>query len=340
MISNLDKNLEIVKNSIDISDEDIIQIVQNIPASIDVWEYVSHKCMSLRTNKTPWAIRKFVNAYQMIRDESWPTELKSIDEFYNLPEAIQSECRDMHRYHPSIWFDPTIPFDSWIPNLDGYSPGELIRIHYVLYKNYNLIKDKRVIDFPCYYGNYSFFLSNMGFSHLTLAEVRPVTLNIAAESMQLLKVPSTKWSAVQADLHDLAHNIEICQGQDTIICSGVLYHIHDHLDVLESIVKSGIKNIILETEEYLPIKDSTQPLIHWITESTEYWGDGWHNNKEQVLVGYPNTAWLDMAMKYLGCRKTKPTDFYPSWHHDSKIVDYSEPPTQIRSVHVYVNETV
>lgn len=333
MISSLDKNLEILRNHSEISEEDIKQIVQNLPDS-KIWEYMSHKFTSINPDKSPEAIKNFVDAYQLIRDDSWPSVLTLIEDFYNLPDPIQQECATVHRYHPDIWFNPNITFDQWAPSNTVIPVDDLIRLHYVLYKNHDLIKGKKIIDFPCHYGNLSFFLANMEVKHLTLAEVRSAALDIAVECMQLLKIPSTEWTATQADLHNLANNTKICQGHDTVICAGVLYHIHDHLDVLESIVKSRVKNIIIESEEYLPIKDLKEPLIHWSTEMTESWCEGWHNDKTQVFVGHPNTAWLDMAMNFLGCQKAKPTEFYTLYHWDASM----HRSVRHRSVHVYTNK--
>jgi organic radical activating enzyme len=49
---------------------------------------------------------KWSNAYNQVRDPSWP-DCKSIDDFMNLPTHIQQECVEMHGIGPDQYLDQT-----------------------------------------------------------------------------------------------------------------------------------------------------------------------------------------------------------------------------------------
>lgn len=320
-------NLHLLSTLIDISQEDLDRLYQIWPANIEIWEYISHKYSCIDQN-TPnlGAQKKFCSSYRLISDPSWP-DITCVEDFYNLPAHIQKECQDIHNFHPTIWFDKNVSLSNWnSAGIDSYPLDDVIRAHYVLNRNHNLIQGKRVLDFPSLFGNLAFWMSNLDFQHLTLADVRPEPLALADEYMSLLDVPDTKWNSIQADLHDLANNTKLCENFDTLLCAGVFYHIHNHFDVLKSIADSSIENIIIESQENLSIKDSKEAMIWWGTQTTDAWTAGWYSGEPTVMVGYPNSRWFDLCMELLGYHRTRPVDFY---------CQMTQPWGMIRSVHVF-----
>lgn len=319
-------NLHLLNTIIDISYEELDRLHQNWPTNIEIWDRVNQKYSSF-FKKNPAQI-KFCDSYRLISDPCWP-DITCVEDFYNLPAHIQQECQKMHNFHPKKWFIKNVSLSDLTPlaEIDSYLLDDVIRAHYIVNRNHDLIQGKRVLDFPCLVGNVALWMSKIDFKYLTLADVRPDSLALADENMRLLNIPDTKWDTIQADLYDLENNTQLCQNFDTLLCSGVLYHIHNHFDVLKSITDSAIENIIIESEENLSIKDSKEAMIWWTTETTDNWPAGWHSGEPTIMIGHPNSRWLDLCMELLGYHRTRPVDFYCQMS--------ALPSGIIRSVHVF-----
>jgi 2-polyprenyl-3-methyl-5-hydroxy-6-metoxy-1,4-benzoquinol methylase len=335
--------LQARQKSCNVSDKELQDILDKLPDK-NIWEYLSHK-YSIKNNLiTKESELIFLESYEKIRDNTWPN-IDNIKDFANLPEQIKKECIEVHKFSEEIFYDSNIAFDKFQPSVDfSYNPDQLLRTKSVVLDNAEYITDKKVIDLCCSYGTMALPIACYNPRHLTLMDIRTGLLDLVNEAMCLLEKNPTTWHSVQADIHDYESNTQICKDQDTVFLCGLLYHVHDHFAILESITKACPDTIIIETNEKKHIKDLTEPIIVFEKESTVEAHRGFEKNKEEILVGHPNTAWLDTAMNLLGYNKIKPTKFVKVWppkfvkfrdQWTSNKVNLSEESSQIRSVHVY-----
>lgn len=266
----------------------------------------------------------WVERYKIIKDSSWP-ECSNYDDFYTLPENIKLECRDQHQFSPDIWkqaivddakaeyrFDPNQNYQEFINN------------------NINFIANKNIIDFCCRYGNYSFPCLNAGAKHVIGFDIRDSNLKIANTLKEYHKVPLDKIKFIKLDIHNYSELTELCRNNDTALVNGIMYHVHDHYQILHAVAESEISTIIIETAENSDIADLPEPLIWWKTENTFEDRAGWTNNQDIIPVGYPNLSWFRMIMSELGYNhsSTQRRILSQSQHNPKKF-------TQERSVHVF-----
>ena len=239
-----------------------------------------------------------IESYNNIRADSWPKCL-SVDDFYKLPKHILEECRTVHKLYPLMWEDGKINIENW-KNYQGgaYSIQDLIRFQTTILDNIEYITDKKVIDFASHAGEFSLLSLHSGASSVVATNVRQEYLDIASECMELAGYKD-KFKALFADLHDYELNTKLCKNVDTVLLFGILYHLHDHMLVLDSIARATPKTIIIETAEDSDIIDNPNPLVYWSEEFTSTWRNAWQEGKEKVFVGVPNKAWIDAAMDSL-----------------------------------------
>ncbi len=307
-------------------------------------QYIGHKLEILKstvdTDRSGSLKQELLNnsywqkSYNQVKADSWP-ECKSINDFCLLPKQIQEECINVHKFSPDIWFNKNLTFDTWQESKEWtYEITNLIRINHILLENLELIVNKKVLDFSTHCG----FISNTCLfnhaHHVTFTEVRKPILNLAIEQMQLMGYPESQYCAELANIHDYDNNTRLCLDKDTVILSGVIYHVHDHYAILESIVKARPQNIIIETVHNKDIVNSSDPLIYWIAEGTEKnLANGWHNNLPLVMAGLPNLAWFNFTMNFFGYQLCKET-LYDTWIPSDDVTVFTEP-TQVRSVQVF-----
>jgi len=334
-------------NYYELSSDQIDQILCRLPPS-RIMQYIGHKLeiLNLALNPTRSENSKqelltnncWQNSYNQIKADSWP-ECKSVTDFYLLPNEIQQECIHVHKFSPDIWFNKNLTYDSWQESIDwSYEITSLIRINCVILENLEFIKNKRILDFATHHG----FISNICLfnqaQHVTFTEIRKPVLDLAVEQMQLMQYPESQYRAELANIHDYPNNTKLCQDKDTVILSGIIYHVHDHYAILESIANARPKHIIIETVHNKDIVSESAPLIYWITEDAEKnLANGWHDNLSTVVIGLPNLSWFTFTMKFFGYQLTKER-LYDYWVPSDDVTTITKP-TETRSVQVFTNET-
>lgn len=266
----------------------------------------------------------WLEQYKVIKDSSWP-ECSNYDDFYNLSENIKLECKEQHQFSPDIWRQ-TIVDDA---NAEyRFDPDK--KYQKFVNDNINFIANKNIIDFCCRYGNYSFPCVNAGAKHVTGFDIRDGNLKIANALKKYHKIPSDKIKFIKLDIHNYSKLTELCRNNDTALVNGIMYHVHDHYQILSAVAESEIPTIIIETGEDSGIVDSPNPLIWWKIENTLEDRNGWLNKQDTVPVGYPNLSWFKMIMSALGYNHslTRRRTLSLSQHYPDKF-------TQERSVHVF-----
>jgi len=286
------------------------------------------------------------DSYNKIKGEDWP-DCNLYSDFEKLPINIQEECRNSFDFSPEIWIKNAEDFVNKFPLsviatsmwsdsnntiiLNETNLQNLIRIKRNILDNSNVIKNQRVLEFGCFFGDFSYASISCGATHVVCTDVRNETLNIAKLRAQLRNVPTDVISFEIADLHNYENNFRLSKNADTVIISGVMYHVHDHYAILESIANARPKYIVIETVENDKIKDIPDPVIVYDFELSFASCWGWYNNQEMVPVGTPNSAWFDFAMQSLKYKRIK-KDQYEGWFPNN--FDNSER-SETRSIHVY-----
>ena len=161
-------------------------------------------------------------------------------------------------------------------------------------------------------------------------DIRDTNLKMANAIKKFLKVPDGKIQFLNLDIHNYEKVTALCRDKDTALVPGIMYHVHDHFQILLSIAKANVSTVIFETGENSEIVSSKEPLVWWRTEKTFENISGWVDNYEEILVGYPNPAWFELVMNQLGYVLLSSKQ-----HTQSSSQSHPDEFTQIRSVHVY-----
>jgi 2-polyprenyl-3-methyl-5-hydroxy-6-metoxy-1,4-benzoquinol methylase len=262
--------------------------------------------------------------YELIKDPAWPP-CNNIEDFNSLPDWIQRECVEIHQFSSDLWKQQI--YDD--ANLKFELPPSL-RQQTIISDNLNFIANKNIVDFACRHGGYSFASWKNGANTVVGFDIRDDNLKLANAIKEFLKVPDGKIQFLNLDIHNYEKVTALCRDKDTVLVPGIMYHVHDHFQILLSIAKANVSTVIFETGENSEIVSSKEPLVWWRTEKTFENISGWVDNYEEILVGYPNPAWFELVMNQLGyvLLSSKQHTVSMSQHHPDEF-------NQIRSVHVY-----
>ena len=240
----------------------------------------------------------FIEGYNIIKDKSWP-ECSSYDNFYGLPEHIQYECENLHHFSPKIYYDSIInDFESVYKENNHL----LIKkeVESFLQRRLDIIEKNKIIDFACKSGKFSFFAHLNNATHVQGMDIRPENIQIAKSIQKDLQINDSDISFITSDIHNYTHNRKLCQNCDTAFVMGIMYHIHDHIEIMESIFDNNLQNIIIESG----ICKQQEPIIWWKKEFTFENRSGWYKNKNKIFVGYPTISWFDLIANSFGYEKT------------------------------------
>jgi 2-polyprenyl-3-methyl-5-hydroxy-6-metoxy-1,4-benzoquinol methylase len=267
--------------------------------------------------------------YLVIKDQTWP-DCNTMAEFAHLPAWIQEECINVHEFSPDIWKQAIVNDVTHSSIADEVHHGNKSRGYKILSANKDILLGKNIVDFSCHTGMYSFAALNLGANSVVAFDIRNEVLHVANLWKQIHQVPDDKLKFIKLDIHDYTGITDICTGKDTALIPGVMYHIHDHYQVLEAVAKSGVKHLLIETSEHnTNLVDSSEPNVAWgIEPSFELFG-GWHDNQDLVAVGSPNGAWFKSITSLLGYTHLSTTRYQLSVSHDRNDDSF----LRIRSVH-------
>ena len=250
-----------------------------------------------------------IKGYRNIKDSTWP-ECYSIDDFRQLPSWVLEECKNVHGFNLFFWEQNPLDLDFWESYQGGaYPVQDLVRMQHTLFDNLEYIEDCRVIDFAGHSGSFSLAALQNRAKFVSLTNVRSEFLNVANECMTLAGYEH-KFQTHPADIHNYELNTKLCQQVDTVLLFGIIYHLHDHFSVLESIARTSPQTIIIDTVEDTSIMNNPKPLMSWLKEPTNSVFNAYHNDFDYTISGIPNTAWLDQAMTLLGYQVRRTTTYH------------------------------
>lgn len=343
MASYFQKTQNYLQQYYSLTDYDVKRLRSQLPTT-DVYQYIGHKAeilnksidplMSNRLQQKKYDNNFWQQSYDKIKADSWPP-CSSVEDFYNLPIEIQQECESVHNFSPEIWFNQNLSFESFTKSNEwNYEIIDLIKLKNLVLDNLDIIQDKNVIDFSTHTGATSGVCLYHNAKHVVFTEIREPFLELAQERMHLMGFDRDRYTAKLSDIHNYQTNTKLCHDQDTVILSGIIYHLHDHFSVLESITKANPKSIIIETCHYKKIAEVEEPLIYYMAEETEKnTCNAWHDNLPLAIVGFPNLSWLNMTLEFFRYKETKRV-LYDSWMPNDDILEIKKP-TILRSVQVF-----
>jgi len=269
-----------------------------------------------------------IDSYNKIKDSSWPNCL-TYEDLINLPQHIIDECRYQHNFDFLIYLEENIDSARWDNFVSGdYPVSELIRYKSTILDIQEHLTNKTVVDFACHAGIISLMSLHVGAKFSKLMNIRPEFLNLAKKILTFGGYQNQIETTV-ADIHDYKSNTELCQHADVALLYGIMYHVHDHCEILESICQSNIHKIIIDSAVPNTIIDLEDPLVVWKTEPSQNCWNGWFNGQEEVLVGLPNPAWFELYMNSKNYQM-----IYNNNYFSDGFLEF-RPPTQKRSIMIF-----
>ena len=270
----------------------------------------------------------FIFSYNNIKDESWPVCHNRAD-LKNLPAHIIEECKNVHGFDFLIYDQEIISKQQWDAFQSGVYPvSELIRYDAVILNLKKYITGKKIVDFACHAGMTSLLCLHAGAKSVTATNVRPEFVKLANEVMSLSD-HADQFNALVADIHDYETNTELCKDADTVLLYGIMYHVHDHCQVIDSVLKAEPKTLIIDTSMPNNVINIDHPLMTWKLEDSKDCWMGWHDNLELVAVGAPNTAWFKLYLETKNYRMVHEQRYF------TNRVGAFNPPQDKRSVMVF-----
>ena len=275
------------------------------------------------------------NSYNSLKDPSWPDCSTPLD-FEKLPDDIKEECRNVHKFSPEHWFDSE--YENWIGDDDWKIPvNHLIKVNHVILDNLDIIKDKKIVDLACHLATDSFWALSAGAKSIKATNVRPQNIELVKEGAKLFGYED-KFEIIYSDLHDYSDTTKVCQGADTVLLCGIMYHVHDHYDIIKSIASASPENIIIETEEHPDLVNSDKPAVGWRSEIDNGEITGFVQGEKNLFVGLPNPVWFKFILEEFGYIRTN-IQFYDrlsihEWPKPGEIIDKDYRP-QSGSVQVF-----
>jgi ubiquinone/menaquinone biosynthesis C-methylase UbiE len=210
-----------------------------------------------------------------------------------LPDKQWYEFAYHKFYNPEVDYNEWQPWDEWT-----YPERDVSRFKNIIADQVQHIEGKRVLDLACHLGYTSLFCLHNGASHVTGTNVRQRELDIGAEICT--HAGYTNFEFLYSNLYNTQELLELCNNHDTVFFTGVLYHLNNHYQILETLCSSSAKTIVIESK--VPMNDyeynCEKPLIIWNTEKTNS-HNGWYYDQPSAFIGTPNTAWILQALQSL-----------------------------------------
>jgi 2-polyprenyl-3-methyl-5-hydroxy-6-metoxy-1,4-benzoquinol methylase len=199
-------------------------------------------------------------------------------------------------------------WQKWKPwNIWDYPIFDLNRFNIIACQNDRYIRDKKILDIGCNIGYLSLFCLCLGCENVLGIDAREEKLNIADFICNKAKFSNHTFRKVDINHKDSV--TPILNGIETIVFSGVLYHVSNHYEILRRLSDSTAETMIIENEESHEFRYESNPHIFWHQENTKSTMNGYSNYHDRILVGAPNQTWINTAMQELGWRLLK-TEYF------------------------------
>lgn len=188
-----------------------------------------------------------------------------------------------------------------------YPIHDLIRFNKIIIDNLHHIKQKTILDFPSSIGNLSYILLDNNAKYVKLRDVYKFKLDIASAAIES---NYSNFDTDITDVYDLKKVTKDLETVDTILFSGMAYHIRNHAEILQCFSKSSAKTLIVES----CLSDTVEkfkefPFVYYYFEpsaESNHSKQNASNNSlffDNILVGEPSPKYLDDILFYFGWNK-------------------------------------
>lgn len=216
----------------------------------------------------------------------------------SLPDKRWFEYSWAKYSNPSLNYNDWQPWDEW-----DYSVSDRDRFTRIVLNNLDLIKDKKVFDIGCLLGILPLTMAHNSAEHVITIDIRQDNLEIAKEVCSLAGFENISFH--QCDLYDTARLLDFVDDCDTILFSGVFYHINNHYQIIEQLTSTSATSMILETV----VNGSDRSTVEWGHEESEDHRAGSTNGQSTVMIGIPSVRFCLELLRHHGW-KIKSTDKY------------------------------
>tara|TARA_A100001015_G_C14923058_1_gene685098 strand:- start:396 stop:1271 length:876 start_codon:yes stop_codon:yes gene_type:complete len=222
-----------------------------------------------------------------------------------------------HMFNQRQFTDLDKVWKNWKPwAVWNYPVYDLYRFNTIIIQNKKFIKNKRVVDLGCNLGYFSLFSLHCGAKFVKGIDVRDKKLPIAEFICKEAGYDNVDFEKVDFSITTGMH--KALEDIETIICSGIIYHIQNHHQFFKNMTQSSASCIIIDNFEDNKYVGELYPHMHWKYENTagvvNEMGAHDENNKK-MLVGRPNQTWIDNTMNDLGWSRKK-IEYYAPWLND------------------------
>lgn len=202
-----------------------------------------------------------------------------------------------YSYHK--FFNPAVTYESWTPcDQWNYPERDILRFDHIVGQQINYIQNKRVLDVACHLGYLSLFCLHNGASYVTGTNVRNTELAVANEVATLAGY--TNFEFLNSSIYNSEEFYKLCNQHDTILFSGILYHINNHCQIFKTVADSSAQTLIIESMLTDSIDIGSTPIINWKFEDTTISTLGFEDNQQKTFVGIPNHRWIEESMLHFG----------------------------------------
>ena len=194
--------------------------------------------------------------------------------------------------------------------------------------NQAILTGRRIVDFGCHDGRWSFAALKVGAIHVIGIEARAHLVQKAEQNLQHYGVSTDAYRFITADAIEASRSIE-ARSIDVILCLGFFYHTLEHMRLLLEARRLGAEYVIVDTA----ISPSSEPIIALAFEavddtrnSVDY---GW-TGTGKALIGAPSKSGLVAMLEYAGYN----VEFF-DWQNN-KVDDWTDLPDYAQHLRVTV----
>jgi ubiquinone/menaquinone biosynthesis C-methylase UbiE len=224
-----------------------------------------------------------------------------------LPDKKYYEYAYHKFFNPEVNYANWTPWDEW-----NYPERDLLRFDHIIRQQVAHIQNKTVLDVACHLGYLSLFCLHNGAKQVTGTNVRDKELSIAKEISQLAGYTNCEF--LNSNIYNLEEFYKLCNAHETVLLSGILYHVNNHYQLLKTIADSSAQTLILESSIQHAIDLAEYPIINWRMENTDISTSGFEDDQSITFVGIPNHKWIEQALRQLDFKLTY-----------NEIIEYNDP---------------
>jgi hypothetical protein len=150
---------------------------------------------------------------------------------------------------PARQFDPARFFEQFPRFLETSETGpwlDRLNARYLglIHANRELISGARVLDLASHDGRFSFAALQNGAARVVGIEHEPHLVSKANENMEQHGIDPDRYEFVLGDMFERIPETEPC---DIVFCFGILYHINDHMRLLQTLAEFEPRTVIIDT---------------------------------------------------------------------------------------------